>query len=183
MASTSGIPAATARCFTRRKADFSGTRTSLCRLAGVAQAAALGERLGTEPIEAVYASDLLRAQQSAAPLAAARGTSVVTVPTLREMAMGRWEGLTFAEIRAREPRSLRPVAGRSLCDAVSRGRGPGRAARACRARLPAGRRAPWRPAHRRHRARGDQPRDPRRRPGIAARQHLSPRPRTTPPGV
>ena len=31
------------------------------------------------------------------------GTSVVTVPTLREMAMGRWEGLTFAEIRAREP--------------------------------------------------------------------------------
>jgi alpha-ribazole phosphatase/probable phosphoglycerate mutase len=51
----------------------------------------------------VYASDLLRAQQSAAPLAAARGTSVVTVPTLREMAMGRWEGLTFAEIHAREP--------------------------------------------------------------------------------
>ena len=70
---------------------------------GLAQAAALGERLGAEPIEAVYASDLLRAQQSAAPLAAARGTSVVSVPTLREMAMGRWEGLTFAEIHAREP--------------------------------------------------------------------------------
>ncbi len=70
---------------------------------GLAQVAALGERLGAEPIEAVYASDLLRAQQSAAPLAAARGTSVVTVPTLREMAMGRWEGLTFAEIHAREP--------------------------------------------------------------------------------
>jgi alpha-ribazole phosphatase len=71
--------------------------------AGLAQAAALGERLGAEPIEAVYASDLLRAQQSAAPLAAARRTSVVAVPPLREMAMGRWEGLTFAEIRAREP--------------------------------------------------------------------------------
>ena len=71
--------------------------------AGVAQAAALGERLGVEPIEGVYASDLLRAQQSAAPLAAARGTGVVAVPLLREMAMGRWEGLTFAEIRAREP--------------------------------------------------------------------------------
>ena len=71
--------------------------------AGLEQAAALGGRLGTEPIEAVYASDLLRAQQSAAPLAAARGTGVIAVPPLREMAMGRWEGLTFAEIRAREP--------------------------------------------------------------------------------
>ena len=70
--------------------------------AGLAQAA-LGERLGAEPIEAVYASDLLRAQQSAAPLAAARRTGVMAVPPLREMAMGRWEGLTFAEIRAREP--------------------------------------------------------------------------------
>ena len=28
---------------------------------------------------------------------------MVSVPALREMAMGRWEGLTFAEIRAREP--------------------------------------------------------------------------------
>ena len=71
--------------------------------AGVAQVAALAERLGGEAIEAVYASDLLRARQSAAPLAAARGASVATVPPLREMAMGRWEGLTFAEIHAREP--------------------------------------------------------------------------------
>jgi broad specificity phosphatase PhoE len=71
--------------------------------AGLLQAAALGERLSGEPIEAVYASDLLRARQSAAPLAAARGTDVVAVPPLREMDMGRWEGLTFAEIQAREP--------------------------------------------------------------------------------
>jgi broad specificity phosphatase PhoE len=71
--------------------------------AGLAQATALGERLGTEPIQAVYASDLRRARDSAAPLAAARGTDVLVVPPLREMAMGRWEGLTFTEIRAREP--------------------------------------------------------------------------------
>jgi broad specificity phosphatase PhoE len=71
--------------------------------AGLAQVGTLAERLGTEPIDAVYASDLLRARQSAAPLAAARRTDVVAVPPLREMAMGRWEGLTFAEIRAREP--------------------------------------------------------------------------------
>jgi broad specificity phosphatase PhoE len=71
--------------------------------AGLLQVAALGERLSGEPIEAVYASDLLRARQSAAPLAAARGTDVVAVPPLRELDMGRWEGLTFAEIQAREP--------------------------------------------------------------------------------
>jgi alpha-ribazole phosphatase len=70
---------------------------------GRAQAAALGERLAGEPIEAVYASDLRRARESAAPLASARGTEVVALPPLREMAMGRWEGLTFAEIQAREP--------------------------------------------------------------------------------
>jgi broad specificity phosphatase PhoE len=70
---------------------------------GEAQVAALGTSLRNEMIEAVYASDLLRARASAAPRAAARGTPVVTVPALREMAMGRWEGLTFAEIREREP--------------------------------------------------------------------------------
>jgi alpha-ribazole phosphatase len=70
---------------------------------GRAQVAALGECLAAEPIEAVYASDLLRACDSAAPLASARGTKVIPVPPLREMAMGRWEGLTFPEIQAREP--------------------------------------------------------------------------------
>jgi len=70
---------------------------------GRVQVAALGERLGGEPIEAVYASDLLRARESAAPLASARGTDVVALSPFREMAMGRWEGLTFAEIKAREP--------------------------------------------------------------------------------
>jgi alpha-ribazole phosphatase/probable phosphoglycerate mutase len=70
---------------------------------GRAQADALGVQLAAEPIEAVYASDLRRARESATPLACARGTDVVAVAPLREMAMGRWEGLTFAEIQAREP--------------------------------------------------------------------------------
>ena len=70
---------------------------------GVAQAATLGERLAAEPIEAVYASDLLRARESATPLAVARGMDVIALPPLREMAMGRWEGLTAEEIQGREP--------------------------------------------------------------------------------
>ena len=82
---------------------------------GLAQVDALAHRLGAEPIEAVYASDLCRARQSAAPLAAGRGVEPVVVPALREVAMGRWEGLTFREIRAREPEA----ATRWLADPVT----------------------------------------------------------------
>lgn len=75
--------------------------------AGLLQVEALARQLGAEPIDAVYASDLTRARQSARPLAQSRGVAPVTVPALREMAMGRWEGLTFREIREREPDALR----------------------------------------------------------------------------
>jgi alpha-ribazole phosphatase len=94
---------------------FLGHADVALSLAGLAQAAALGRRLAREPIEAVYASDLLRARQSAAPLAAGRGVDVVLRASLREMAMGRWEGLTFAEIEAREP----GLCARWLADPVS----------------------------------------------------------------
>ena len=83
--------------------------------AGLEQVEALARRLGPEPIDAVYASDLRRARRSAAPLARARGVTVVAVPGLREMAMGRWEGLTFAEIQGREPEQC----ARWLADPVS----------------------------------------------------------------
>jgi alpha-ribazole phosphatase len=73
---------------------------------GLLQVEALARRLADEPIEAVYASDLRRARQSAAPLAVARGVAPAIVPALREVSMGRWEGLTFAEIQARDPGPL-----------------------------------------------------------------------------
>jgi len=71
--------------------------------AGRAQVEALSRRLAGERIEAVYASDLRRARESAAPLAFARGLTSVLLPALREMDLGRWEGLTLPEMRAREP--------------------------------------------------------------------------------
>jgi alpha-ribazole phosphatase len=83
--------------------------------AGRRQVEALGERLGRFPVGTVYASDLLRARASAAPLAAARGVTTETVPALRELAMGRWEGLTLREIRDREP----DLAARWLADPVA----------------------------------------------------------------
>lgn len=46
---------------------------------GHAQAATLPERLAGEPIEAVFASTLTRAQQTAAPLAEALGLEVEVI--------------------------------------------------------------------------------------------------------
>jgi alpha-ribazole phosphatase len=70
---------------------------------GREQARALAAELDGEPIAAVYASDLDRAQQTAEVIAASRGLDVRTDPRLREIHFGGWEGLTTAEIEVRYP--------------------------------------------------------------------------------
>jgi broad specificity phosphatase PhoE len=70
---------------------------------GPAQCAAQARRLAGAPIGALYSSDLERARQSGEIIGAPHGLRPTTLPALREMAMGRWEGLTADEIRAREP--------------------------------------------------------------------------------
>jgi broad specificity phosphatase PhoE len=99
--------------------------------AGLLQVAALARALGAEAIEAVYASDLARARESAAPLAVARGVDVAALASLREAAMGRWEGLTFAEIQAREPE----LSARWLADPVDVAFPGGESLRDLRARI------------------------------------------------
>jgi broad specificity phosphatase PhoE len=70
---------------------------------GRRQCASQAARLATARLEAVYTSDLLRARDSGAIIGAPQGLGPVALPALREMAMGRWEGLTAAEIERREP--------------------------------------------------------------------------------
>ena len=70
---------------------------------GERQVRALARRLTSVALDAVYASDLLRARRTAEILAAPHGLVPTLEPALREFAMGRWEGLTAAEIRDREP--------------------------------------------------------------------------------
>ncbi len=67
---------------------------------GERQMTALARRLAEVKLEAVYASDLLRARRSAAILAEPHALATVAVPELREFAMGRWEGLTAEQIRS-----------------------------------------------------------------------------------
>ena len=70
---------------------------------GERQSAAQAERLRGTALSAVFTSDLARARRTGEILAAPHGLTPVVVPALREMAMGRWDGLTAEEIRAREP--------------------------------------------------------------------------------
>jgi broad specificity phosphatase PhoE len=64
---------------------------------GRRQARALAKRLAGEEIEAVYASDLSRARETAEILGAQLGLPVAVDPDLREKNWGNWEGLTADE--------------------------------------------------------------------------------------
>lgn len=72
---------------------------------GVEQAAALARRLAAlHPaygFSAIYASDLQRALDTARPTAHLLNLSIQTRPALREIDVGAWSGLSFAEIQKR----------------------------------------------------------------------------------
>jgi broad specificity phosphatase PhoE len=58
---------------------------------GLDQARALADTLADEPIEAVYASDLIRSQQTAEPLALRHGLEVIVRAGVREIQAGEDE--------------------------------------------------------------------------------------------
>ena len=70
---------------------------------GRRQAAALGRVLLDEPLDAIYASDLQRARDTAQAIAVPRGMIVHTEPHLRERCYGAFEGLLHHEIHERYP--------------------------------------------------------------------------------
>jgi alpha-ribazole phosphatase len=74
---------------------------------GEAQCRAQALRLGPERLSAIFTSDLVRARRSGEIIGEPHHLKPVTVPALREMAMGRWDGLTAEEIQAREPAAFR----------------------------------------------------------------------------
>lgn len=74
---------------------------------GHRQARQLGQALADEDIAAIYSSDLLRARQTAAPLAQALALPVHTDPMLRERHFGHLEGLSYQEIDERFPEDAR----------------------------------------------------------------------------
>lgn len=75
--------------------------------AGIEQAHALADELAAEPLVAVYSSDLGRARDTAAAVAARHGLPVSIDADLREKNFGSWEGLTDTEIAGRFPHAQR----------------------------------------------------------------------------
>jgi probable phosphoglycerate mutase len=73
--------------------------------AGRRQARALARLLADEPLDAVYASDLSRARETAEIATVGRGLPVRELVDLRERHFGTWEGLTDTVIRERYPES------------------------------------------------------------------------------
>ena len=69
---------------------------------GREQAAATAEFLKDEHIDAVYASDLLRAYNTALPNAERRGLTVITDVGLRETYVGDWENIPFETVRSEQ---------------------------------------------------------------------------------
>lgn len=70
---------------------------------GLWQADRLATALVDEPLQAIYSSDLGRARQTAAPVAAGHGLALRIDTGLRERGFGDFEGLSFAQVEQRWP--------------------------------------------------------------------------------
>jgi len=102
---------------------FMGQQDIPLNATGQQQAQALAERLSDERPQAIYASALQRAWQTAAEIHSAIHTAagadgdadpgaeaslpaLIAEPRLREMNFGAWEGCTYAELQTSQPQVL-----------------------------------------------------------------------------
>jgi len=125
---------------------FTGHGPSNLTARGRLQAEATARHLAATAVSAIHSSDLPRALQTAAPLAALTGLQPLTSTDLRERDVGAFTGLTFAEVQERFPEgwqalmsrdpTFRPEGGESHDDC---GRRVGRFLDELLAKNPAGR--------------------------------------------
>jgi broad specificity phosphatase PhoE len=75
---------------------------------GFKQAKLLAQRLFTEGIhfDSIYSSDLTRAYQTAWEIGTLMHTAVKLLPSLREIDLGTWSGMTREQIRQRYPHEM-----------------------------------------------------------------------------
>lgn len=82
---------------------FAGAIDVLLSDGGRDQARRLGDRLAHENLVAVYASPMQRTMETARLIIKPHGMEVTPVADLREIAHGRWEGKTRAEVEQEFP--------------------------------------------------------------------------------
>ena len=85
------------------RGTFTGQMDSPLTDLGILQAKRTAEYLKDRQIDAIYSSDLLRAMQTAEPLAAMKGLDIHPDRRLREIFGGEWEGKCGAEIEQLYP--------------------------------------------------------------------------------
>ena len=113
-----------------RQRRYQGTTDSPLTPFGERQAAALAHRLRHVPFKVAVASPSLRARATAETILGDREAPLVDDPRWAETSHGRWEGLTYAEVRARFPQEAvarfsdalhgRPSGGESLAEVAAR---------------------------------------------------------------
>jgi alpha-ribazole phosphatase len=82
---------------------YQGTSDSALTPLGIRQAAALAQRLRRIPFKLAVVSPAARAQRTAEAILGDREAPMHEDPRWAETNHGRWEGLTYAEVRARFP--------------------------------------------------------------------------------
>lgn len=102
---------------------------------GVWQACRLGERLAAMEFSTLYSSDLPRARLTAQRIADLSGHDIVADARLRERHFGLFEGLTRAEMEARDPQVYARFMSRDPQYAVPGGESPAGFFARCRAAL------------------------------------------------
>ena len=114
-----------------KEGRFTGAQDIPISKEGRIHASELATRLSRYPMDAIYASSLHRALDTAQFIGAVAGLTVTPVDGLREMSHGKWDGLTRDEVLAsyplsqieeydRDPYHFRPEGGESGEDVLKR---------------------------------------------------------------
>lgn len=80
------------------QSQFAGSLDTPLTEKGLAQAAATASHLSNVSFAAVYASDLTRAYDTGAAIAALHNVPIHPMPQLREIFAGEWEGSLYAQL-------------------------------------------------------------------------------------
>lgn len=88
---------------------------------GLRQAELTSKLLAKEGVHAIYSSDLLRAVQTAEPLAKRLGLPIHTTEAFRERHVGVLEGLTFDESKDRHPNDYYALVNRNVNHVITGG--------------------------------------------------------------